>query len=82
MTDQSFLQHEVSSDPGGLTHRWLIKAVLVLGFVLLLMQALSEILKAYHRLENKMALLKVFVVVVLLGRACLYGMVQQNGILV
>jgi len=67
MTVQSYLQHEVSSDPGGLTHRWIIKAVLALGFVLLLVQALSEILKAYHRLENKMALLKVLVVVALLG---------------
>ena len=67
MTVQSYLQHEVSSDPGGLTHRWIIKAVLALGFVLLLIQAVSEILKAYHRLENKMALLKVLVVVALLG---------------
>jgi len=67
MTVQSYLQHEVSSDPGGLTHRWIIKAVLALGFVLLLVQALSEILKAYHRLENKTALLKVLVVVALLG---------------
>jgi tripartite ATP-independent transporter DctM subunit len=67
MTYQSYLQHEVSSDPGGLTDRWLIKAVLALGFVLLLVQAVSEILKAYHRLENKTTLLKVFVVVALLG---------------
>ena len=67
MTVQSYLQHEVSSDPGGLTHRWIIKAVLALGFILLLIQAVSEILKAYHRLENKVALLKVLVVVALLG---------------
>ena len=63
MTYQSFLQHEVSSDPGGLTDRWLIKAVLALGFVLLLVQAVSETVKAYHRLENKMILVKIFVVV-------------------
>ncbi len=61
MTMQSYLQHEVSSDPGGLTNRWVIKAVLVVGFVLLLLQALSEILKAYHKLENKMLLIKVLV---------------------
>jgi TRAP-type mannitol/chloroaromatic compound transport system permease small subunit len=61
MTVQSYLQHEVSSDPGGLEHRWVIKAMLVVAFVLLVLQALSEILKAYHRLENKMALLKVLV---------------------
>ena len=58
MTLQSYLQNEVSSDPGGLTHRWLIKAMLVVAFVLLILQALSEVLKAYHRLENKMALVK------------------------
>jgi len=67
MTYQSFLQHEISSDPGGLTHRWIIKAMLVLAFVLLTFQALSEVLKAYHRLDDKMILLKVFAVVVLLG---------------
>ena len=53
MTYQSFLQHEVSPDPGGLTDRWLIKAMLVFGFVLLILQAVSEILKSYHRLENR-----------------------------
>ena len=67
MTLQSYLQHEVSSDPGGLTNRWLIKAMLVVAFVLLILQALSEVLKAYHKLENKMALLKVLVGVALVG---------------
>ena len=67
MTYQSYMQQEVSSDPGGLTHRWLIKAMLAFAFVLLILQALSEVLKAYHRLENKMALVKVLAVVTLLG---------------
>jgi len=67
MTLQSYLQNEVSSDPGGLTHRWLIKAMLVVAFVLLVLQALSEVLKAYHRLENKMALLKTLVGVALVA---------------
>ena len=67
MTIQSYLQHEVSSDPGGLTHRWMIKAILVLAFVLLVLQAFSEVLKAYGRLESKMVLLKVLVLVALLG---------------
>jgi tripartite ATP-independent transporter DctM subunit len=67
MTLQSYLQHEVSSDPGGLTYRWLIKAMLVVAFVLLVLQALSEVLKAYHRLENKMALVKTFVGVALVA---------------
>ncbi|RLA57545.1 MAG: C4-dicarboxylate ABC transporter permease, partial [Epsilonproteobacteria bacterium] len=67
MTIQSFLQKEVSSDPGGLTHRWFIKAMLVLSFVLLVLQALSEILKAYHHLENKVLLFKVLLFVLFLA---------------
>jgi tripartite ATP-independent transporter DctM subunit len=67
MTLQSYLQHEVSSDPGGLTNRWAIKAVLVVGFALLVLQALSEVLKAYHRLEKKMVLLKTLVGIALVA---------------
>jgi tripartite ATP-independent transporter DctM subunit len=67
MTYQSFLQHEVSSDPGGLTDRWVIKAMLVFAFVLLILQALSEILKAYHRLENKKSLWRVLTAVSIFG---------------
>ncbi len=67
MTMQSYLQNEVSSDPGGLTERWAIKAVLVVGFMLLVLQALSEVLKAYHRLEKKMVLLKTLVGIALVA---------------
>jgi len=67
MTMQSYLQNEVSSDPGGLTHRWLIKAMLVLSFVLLILQALSEILKAYHRIEKKIVLWRTLRIVLLVG---------------
>ena len=67
MTWQSYLQHEISSDPGGLTHRWVIKAMLGFAFVLLIIQALSEILKAYHHLDNKKILWRFLAVVFLLG---------------
>ncbi len=67
MTYQSFLQHEVSPDPGGLTDRWFIKAMLVFGFVLLLLQAISEVLKAYHRMGNKTLLWRTLALVVILG---------------
>ena len=53
MTMQSYLQHEVSSDPGGLTHRYLIKGMIIVSFVLLIIQAISELLKAYHSLESR-----------------------------
>jgi len=67
MTYQSFLQHEISPDPGGLTDRWVIKGMLVLSFALLILQALSEILKAYHRLEKKILLWRTLRGVLLLG---------------
>lgn len=57
MTLQSYVQDEVSSDPGGLGYRFLIKGVLFVAFVLLILQAISEILKAYQTLERKRNLL-------------------------
>ena len=73
MTIQSYLQNEVSSDPGGLTHRWLIKAMLVLAFALLVMQAWSEVFKAYERIENKKVLWRALRVVLLLGTLVYIG---------
>jgi tripartite ATP-independent transporter DctM subunit len=67
MAMQSYLQHEVSADPGGLTHRWVVKAVLVLAFTLLIIQAMSELLKAYQHVANKMVLWRTLRVVLLLG---------------
>lgn len=67
MTYQSFLQHEVSPDPGGLSDRWLIKAMLVFGFILLILQAVSEVLKAYHRMENRTLLWRSLLSVMVLA---------------
>jgi TRAP-type mannitol/chloroaromatic compound transport system permease small subunit len=63
MTLQSYVQNEVSSDPGGLAYRFLIKGVLFVAFVLLVLQAISEIIKAYKTLENKRILVIGFTVV-------------------
>ena len=41
----SFLQDEISSDPGGLKFRYIIKGFISFGFVLLTLQALSEVYK-------------------------------------
>ena len=57
MTIQSFMQNEVSSDPGGLGYRFIIKGILFLAFILLVLQALSEIIKAYAKLKTKKSLL-------------------------
>lgn len=35
----SYIQNEMSSDPGGLTHRWIVKALMPLSFLLLALQA-------------------------------------------
>ena len=53
MAMQSFVQNEISSDPGGLKYRFIIKSVLFFAFILLVLQAISEIIKAYARVENK-----------------------------
>jgi len=38
----SFVQHEASSNPGGLEYRYLVKALLPLSFVFLILQALRD----------------------------------------
>ena len=45
----SYLQHEISSDPGGLTHRYLIKGMILFGFVLLALQSLCTL---WHNLRR------------------------------
>ncbi|WP_236579158.1 TRAP transporter small permease subunit [Hydrogenimonas urashimensis] len=47
---QSFIQHEGSPDPGGLCCRYVIKSFVILAFLLLILQALSETVKAFYRL--------------------------------
>ena len=73
MTMQSFLQHEISSDPGGLGQRWMIKSVLLFGFGLLILQALAEILKAYAKLDNPKVLFRILRLFLLLGTLIYVG---------
>jgi len=42
--EMSFMQHEASSDPGGLKYRWIVKALMPLAFVLLAVQAIKELI--------------------------------------
>ena len=74
---QSYLQHEISSDPGGLTHRYLIKGMIVIGFVLLIIQAVSEVLKAYHALEAKKSLIPLFSFLFLWVLFAVFGIVYD-----
>ena len=64
ITIQSYLQNEISSDPGGLKYRFIIKGVLFLSFILLTLQAISEIIKAYSKIENKRLLFGLIIGVV------------------
>jgi TRAP-type mannitol/chloroaromatic compound transport system permease small subunit len=46
---QSYVIDEKSADPGGLTHRWVLKALIPAGFVLLVLQSVAEIVKGVIR---------------------------------
>ena len=39
----SFSQHEISSNPGGLEYRYLVKALMPLSFLFVVLQAVSEL---------------------------------------
>ena len=43
----SFRTGEISASPGGLPYRWLIKSVLLIGFMLLLLAALSRLSRLF-----------------------------------
>lgn len=42
--EMSFVQHEASSDPGGLKYRWIVKALMPLAFVFLALQTVKELI--------------------------------------
>ena len=45
----SYMQHEASSDPGGLKYRWIVKALMPLAFTLLALQAVKELVSDIQR---------------------------------
>jgi TRAP-type mannitol/chloroaromatic compound transport system permease small subunit len=44
---QSFSIDEKSADPGGIPHRWLLKGLIPVGFALLALQALAELIRVW-----------------------------------
>jgi TRAP-type mannitol/chloroaromatic compound transport system permease small subunit len=46
---QSYAIGEISSDPGGLTHRWVLKALIPAGFALFALQAAAQGVAAWRR---------------------------------
>ena len=41
----SFAQSEASSDPGGLSYRWIVKSLMPLSFALVALQGVSDLMK-------------------------------------
>jgi TRAP-type mannitol/chloroaromatic compound transport system permease small subunit len=50
---QSYAIGEISSDPGGLTHRWVLKALIPAGFALFGLQAAAQGVRAALRLKGQ-----------------------------
>ena len=48
----SYVQHEASSDPGGLKYRWIVKSLMPLAFILLALQAFKELWSDIKRLRE------------------------------
>ena len=48
----SFMQHEASSDPGGLPYRWIVKSLMIIAFVLLLLQVAKNLLEDIAELRS------------------------------
>jgi len=48
----SFQMHETSGDPGGLCCRWIIKSSMIIAFLVVLLQSVSELKKAYFKLKG------------------------------
>jgi TRAP-type mannitol/chloroaromatic compound transport system permease small subunit len=49
---QAYVIDEQSPDPGGLTHRWILKAMIPAGAALLALQSVAEIVKSWRRLRG------------------------------
>ncbi len=45
---EAFVTGEISGDPGGLTHRWLIKAVIPTSFVFLIVSSFGFMIRNYN----------------------------------
>ena len=50
---QAFIYNEGSPDPGGLPYRWILKAAIPTGFLLLMLQGLADILKNICKVCDK-----------------------------
>lgn len=47
--EMSFMQHEASSNPGGLTQRWIVKSLMPLSFIFLSLQAFVMLFEEFRK---------------------------------
>jgi len=45
----SYAQNEASSNPGGLTHRWIVKSLMPLAFILLALEATIKLFEEFKK---------------------------------
>ena len=50
--EQSWVIGEKSPDPGGLTHRWVLKALIPLGFFFLILQSIAVLIGTLEKLRD------------------------------
>ena len=50
--NDAYITNEISEDPGGLTHRWIIKAMIPFSFTLLILSSFGYINKNLQKLKN------------------------------
>ncbi|WP_297442150.1 TRAP transporter small permease subunit [Sulfurimonas sp.] len=50
--EMSFVQHEASSDPGGLKYRWIVKSLMPLAFIFLSLQAVKELISNIQKWKS------------------------------
>ena len=49
---QAYVIDEKSADPGGLTHRWILKSLIPLGFMFLILQSIAVAIGTVDKLRN------------------------------
>jgi TRAP-type mannitol/chloroaromatic compound transport system permease small subunit len=49
---QAYVIDEQSADPGGLTHRWILKSLIPLGFAFLILQSIAVAIGTIDKLRS------------------------------
>ncbi|MBN2816455.1 MAG: TRAP transporter small permease subunit [Campylobacterales bacterium] len=49
--EMSYVQHEASSNPGGLSHRWIVKSLMPLAFIFVALSAVERVIITFKKLK-------------------------------